>query len=79
VALRAAERAGDLVFQEGETGPAASILGYGPPLHSRCVSVLMPLAERLATEEGRAAGVVPPEVLNRAPRALREESPWRGL
>jgi len=39
-------------------------IGGGPPFHPRCVHVLTPFVERLATEEERKAGLVSPGVPN---------------
>jgi hypothetical protein len=58
--------------------PPISAIG-GRPFHPCCVHVLTPFVERLATEEEKKAGVVPPEVLNRTPaelqRRFRKEFP----
>ena len=50
---------------------AISAIGGGPPFHPRCVHVLTPFVERLATEEEQKAGMVSPEVLNRSPAELQ--------
>jgi hypothetical protein len=51
--------------------PPISAINGGPPFHPRCVHVLTPFVERLATEEEKKAGRVPPEVLNRTPAELQ--------
>ena len=51
--------------------PSISAIGGGPPFHPRCVHVLTPFVERLATEEERKAGIVSPEVLNCTPAELQ--------
>jgi len=51
--------------------PPISAIGGGPPFHPRCVHVLTPFVERLATEEEKKAGVVSPVVLNRSPAELQ--------
>lgn len=70
--------------------PPISAINGGPTLHPNCVDVPAPLvdlsagrkAERLATEEEKKAGIVPPEMLNRTPAELqqsyRKEYPQRG-
>jgi len=50
--------------------PPISAIGGSPPFHPRCVHVLTPFVERLATEEERKVGVADPTVLNRTPEAL---------
>jgi len=50
--------------------PPISAIGGGPPFHPNCVHVLTPFVERLATEEEKKAGTIPPEVLNRTPAEL---------
>lgn len=52
--------------------PPISAINGGPPFHPRCVHVLTPFVERLATEEEKKAGRVPPEVLNRTPAQLQK-------
>jgi len=58
--------------------PSISAIGGGPPFHPRCVHVLTPFVERLATEEEKRRGIIPPEALNRTPgelqRRYRQES-----
>ena len=39
--------------------------------HPRCVHVLRPFVERLATEEEKESAMVRPEVLNRGPAELQ--------
>jgi len=51
--------------------PPISAIGGGPPFHPRCVHVLAPFVERLATEEERKVGVPDPTVLNRTPAELQ--------
>ncbi len=51
--------------------PPISAIGGGPPFHPRCVHVLTPFVERLATEEEKKAGRVSLEVLGRSPMALQ--------
>ena len=51
--------------------PPISAIGGGPPFHPRCVHVLTPFVERLATEEEKKAGVVSPAVLNRSSAELQ--------
>ncbi len=51
--------------------PPISAINGGPPFHPRCVHVLTPFVERLATEEEKKAGVVPPEVMNQTPTELQ--------
>ena len=51
--------------------PPISAINGGPPFHPRCVHCLTPFVERLATEEEKKAGVVPPEVLSRTPVELQ--------
>jgi len=53
--------------------PPITAIGGGPPFHPRCVHVLTPFVERLATEEEKKAGMVPPEVLNRTPAELQRQ------
>jgi hypothetical protein len=50
--------------------PLSAING-GPPFHPRCVHVLTPFVERLATADERKAGMVPKDVLNRTPAELQ--------
>ena len=50
--------------------PPISGIG-GPPFHPNCVHVLRPFVERLATEEERKAGWIPPRVLNGSPEELQ--------
>jgi len=58
--------------------PPISAINGGPPFHPRCVHVLTPFVERLATEEEKQAGMVPPEGLNKTlaelQRRYRKES-----
>jgi len=51
--------------------PPISAIGGGPPFHPRCVHVLTPFIERLATEEERKAGIVDPKVLNQSAAELQ--------
>ena len=51
--------------------PPISAINGGPPFHPRCVHVLTPFVERLATEKERKAGMVPPQVLNQTPAELQ--------
>ncbi len=52
--------------------PPISAINGGPPFHPRCVHVLTPFVERLATEKEKKAGRVPTEVLNRTPTELQQ-------
>ena len=52
--------------------PPISTINGGPPFHPRCVHVLTPFVERLATEKEKKAGRVPAEVLNRTPVELQQ-------
>ena len=54
--------------------PSISAIGGGPPFHPRCVHVLTPFVERLATEEEKRRGIIPPEALNRTPAELQRRS-----
>ncbi|MFB3882455.1 MAG: phage minor capsid protein [Armatimonadota bacterium] len=58
--------------------PIAAIDG-GPPFHPRCVHVLTPFVEWLATEEEKKAGIMPPEVLGRPPAELQRAQSGRRL
>jgi len=51
--------------------PPISAVNGGPPFHPRCVHVLTPFVERLATEEEKRRGIIPPEALNRTPAELQ--------
>ncbi len=51
--------------------PPISAIGGGPPFHPRCVHVLTPFVERLATVEERKMGVADPAALNRTPGKLQ--------
>jgi hypothetical protein len=61
--------------------PSISSIGGGPPFHPRCVHVLTPFVERLATDQEKKAGIISPDVLNRSPaelqRRFRREFPGR--
>jgi hypothetical protein len=52
--------------------PPITAIGGGPPFHPRCVHVLTPFVERLATAEEKKAGVISPEVLDRTPSELQQ-------
>jgi len=54
--------------------PQISAIGGGSPFHPRCVHVLTPFVERLATEEEKKAGIISPEVLSRTPGELQRRS-----
>ena len=63
--------------------PISAIHG-GPPFHPNCVHVLTPFVERLATEEEKKAGVIPPDILDRTSTDLQrkfreQEAPGRNL
>jgi len=51
--------------------PPISAVGGGPPFHPRCVHVLTPFVEGLATDEEKKAAMVLPDVLNRTPAELQ--------
>ncbi len=51
--------------------PPISAIDGGPPFHPRCVHVLTPFVERLATSKEKRAGVISPAVLGRAPSELQ--------
>jgi hypothetical protein len=51
--------------------PPISAINGGPPFHPRCVHVLTPFVERLATEEEKKAGLTAPEILSRSPAELQ--------
>jgi hypothetical protein len=51
--------------------PPISAIGGGPPFHPNCVHTLTPFVERLATDDEKKAGVIPPEVLNQTPAELQ--------
>jgi hypothetical protein len=51
--------------------PPISAIGGGPPFHPNCVHVLTPFVERLATEEEKKRGHIPPEALNRTAAELQ--------
>jgi hypothetical protein len=51
--------------------PPISAIGGGPPFHPRCVHVLTPFVERLATEDEKKAGMISPEVLNKTPAEMQ--------
>jgi len=59
--------------------PPISAINGGPPFHPRCVHVLTPFVERLATEEEKKRGIISPDLLNRSPaelqRRFRKEFP----
>ncbi len=58
--------------------PPLSAINGGPPFHPRCVHVLTPFVEQLATEEEKKFGAVTPGLLNRSvadmQRTYRQES-----
>ena len=51
--------------------PPISAINGGPPFHPRCVHVLTPFVERLATNEEKERGVVSPDLLNKSPGELQ--------
>ena len=51
--------------------PPISAINGGPPFHPRCVHVLTPFVERLATGGEKNEGTVAPEVLGRTPAELQ--------
>jgi len=59
--------------------PPISAINGGPPFHPRCVHVLTPFVERLATDEEKKRGVISPDLLNKSPaelqRRFRKEFP----
>jgi len=59
--------------------PPISAIGGGPPFHPRCVHVLTPFVERLATEREKERGTISPDLLNKSPaelqRRFRKEFP----
>ena len=59
--------------------PPITAINGGPPFHPRCVHVLTPFVERLATDEEKKRGIVSPDLLNRSPaelqRRFRKEFP----
>ena len=58
--------------------PPISAINGGPPFHPRCVHVLTPFVERLATEKEKKAGMVPAEMLDRTPAELQRKHSKRG-
>jgi len=71
--------AGGSAVGRGFHAPPISSINGAPPFHPNCVHVLTPVAERLATEEERKAGLISPELLHQMPAELqrwfRKESP----
>jgi hypothetical protein len=63
--------------------PPISAINGGPPFHPRCVHVLTPFVERLATDQEKKRGVISPDLLNKSPaelqRRFRKEFPRRPL
>jgi len=59
--------------------PPISAINGGPPFHPRCVHVLTPFVERLATDEEKKRGIISPDLLNKSPaelqRRFRKEFP----
>jgi hypothetical protein len=59
--------------------PPISAINGGPPFHPRCVHVLTPFVERLATEEEKKRGIISSDLLNKSPaelqRRFRKEFP----
>jgi len=59
--------------------PPISTINGGPPFHPRCVHVLTPFVERLATDEENKRGVIAPHLLSNLPgelqRRFRKEFP----
>lgn len=53
--------------------PPISAIGGGPPFHSRCVHVLTPFVERLATPQELERGRTDPSLLNRSPADLQRQ------
>jgi len=51
--------------------PPISAINGGPPFHPNCVHALTPFVERLATEEEKKRGTIPPEALNRTAAELQ--------
>ncbi len=59
--------------------PPISAINGGPPFHPRCVHVLTPFVERLATQDEKKRGIISPESLDKSPaelqRRFRKEFP----
>jgi hypothetical protein len=53
--------------------PPISAINGGPPFHPRCVHVLTPFVERLATDEEKKRGIISPDLLNRTPADLQRQ------
>jgi hypothetical protein len=51
--------------------PPISAINGGPPFHPRCVHVLTPFVERLATDEEKKRGVISVDILNKSPAGLQ--------
>ena len=51
--------------------PPISAISGDPPFHPRCVHVLTPFVECLATEEERKRETSPPDLPNRSPAELQ--------
>jgi len=51
--------------------PPISAINRGPPFHPRCVHVLTPFVERLATDEEKKRGIISPDLLNKSPAELQ--------
>ena len=51
--------------------PPISAINGGPPFHPRCVHVLTPFVERLATDEEKKRGIISSSLLNKSPAELQ--------
>ena len=58
---------------KSEVYPPIRAINGGPPFHPRCVHVLTPFVERLATPQERKAGIPDPALLNRTPAELQRK------